>query len=198
MILTEGFNRLLGRVLNNLKPELQALERYFETVDERAEFESMAGRKGIRNTVSELIRVIDQQQTAEPREQAPDPMQVISYDLLLKETDQKARLKIFYRKKKKENQNKDHRASLQLKMNKIGDIRTDFILAGKKLDITFHVSSAEVKRKIEEHSHEVRGRLTELVEELSMEVKVAEKKPRTGADAGPSDFGENRIVDLKV
>ncbi len=195
--LPAGVNRLFGRILANLKPELQALERYFERVDEQTDKVAAAGHKQLHKTVGELIRTIEQQQT-EPREQAPDAMQMISYDLLLKESDQKARLKIFYRKKKRENREKDHRASLQLKMNKIGDIRTDFILAGKRLDITFHVNGVEIKRKIEDHSHEVRGRLTELVDDLSMEVKVSEKKPQTGTDGGPSDFGENRFVDLKV
>ncbi len=193
-----GFNRLFGRILANLKPELQALEKYFKTVDDRSDMEASAGHKQLHKSVGELIRTIDQQQAAETRDQAPDTMQMISYDLLLKESDQKARLKIFYRKKKRENTQKDHRASLQLKMNKIGDIRTDFILAGKQLDITFHVNSTEIKRKIEENVQEVRGRLTELVDDVSLEIKVSEKKTQTRADVGSSDFGENRIVDLKV
>ncbi|MCP4689246.1 MAG: hypothetical protein GY859_14425 [Desulfobacterales bacterium] len=197
--LQAGINRLFTMVLRELKPEMLTLEKYLDAADDQVDREATAGHREIQRTVGELIRGIDQQQTtAAARDQSPDAMQMISHELLLKESDQKARLKIFYRKKKRDREKRDHRASLQLKMNKIGDIRTDFVLAGKRLDITFHVNSLEVKNKIEERAHAVRGRLTELVEDLSMEVRISEKKPTSGVDEGPSDFGETRIVDIKV
>jgi len=130
------------------------------------------------------------------RETTADQVQVFAYDFLIKENEQRARLKIFHPKKEKSGKN-GFRASLLLSMDKIGDIKADFFLLKNNLNITFFVKDLSIKTIIEKNLYEVIPQIDKTVEVLTVKVKVSEKAVEQ-FDTEWNDIPSNRIIDLKI
>jgi len=163
----------------DLKPALYLLRAFLETL-EREESEYQVDRQireSMRNTMYRLINHIqDQQQSAVGRHLNSEPLQVFSYLLPIAEGHQRAKLKVYYPKKKKGSGKERFCVALLLAMDRIGEIRTDFYLLGKELSITFFVKDERVQRLFEDHFQEIQGVLQNWFEYLNLKAIVSEKK----------------------
>jgi hypothetical protein len=119
------------------------------------------------------------------------------HEVRLKEGEQAARLKVYYRKKKKSGANNEFRLSLLLSMDRLGDLRTDFFLLDKDLTITFFVQKNSIQDKIRESFPELQELLSGLFNQILMKVIVSEKKV-SGFDHDDFRDTSDRQVDLRI
>lgn len=192
-----GFANVTRMLNAELIPALLKLEDFLNTkqtpltpVDQK-EKESLL--RSVKNVLSNLKTF---QRSDVQRESMPDQVQVFAYDFFIKENEQRARLKIFHPKKEK-GEKAGFRASLLLSMDKIGDIKADFFLLKKNLNITFFVKDLSIKNIIENNLHEITPQINKTVEVLTVKVKISEKAVEQ-FDAEWNEIPSNRIIDLKI
>jgi hypothetical protein len=195
---------------NDLKPNLLVLRAY---LDRAAPLRQAGGADPLQMQMQNLGRLVDdilnninnQQNSAVEKQTAQQPLpdreavQVFHFTLPLKESEKNAKLKVYYSKKQKEKGKKGTRLSLLLEMERLGDIRTDFYLVEKKLNITFFVKNHEVREKIQSHLPEVKENLDDWFDYLVLKVIVSERKI---AEFDTEDLDiqivSRRMVDVKV
>jgi hypothetical protein len=140
----------------DLKPILFMLKEYLEIPDSISKIldpKSLASFKGTLDML--LADISNQQSRAIIRHELPDPFQVFSFVLPLKEDQKKAQLKLYCPKKKQNGSRAGFKISLLLDMDRIGEIRTDFFLMKKDLSITFFVKDEVSKKQFETHFEEI-------------------------------------------
>jgi hypothetical protein len=182
----------------DLKPNLLLLQHFIE---EKEALQKIFGPRTLailKGAIDTLLSDITQQQgRAISRLESVDPFQVFTYTLPLKEGDQTARLKVFYEKKQKSGSKKGFQVSLLLSMDRLGDIRTDFSLLGKDLNITFYVTEPSAMIEIQENYPELEELLHDLFAQVQLKVKVSEKRVRD-FDRPDVQMDGNRKVDLRI
>ena len=183
---------------NNLKPILFMLKGFMENPELSAKFLNSTNLSSFRSSLDMLLADIFNQQTrATHKHELPDPYSVFSFALPLKENQQKAKLKFYFPKKKKNGSKNDFKISLLLDMDKIGEVRVDFFLLKKDLAITFFVSDDTRKIKFEEHFEEISVQLEPLFDYLILKTVVSEKKIRD-FHREDLDLGSDRQIDLRI
>jgi hypothetical protein len=182
----------------DLKPNLLLLQHFIE---EKETLQKIFGPRTLailKGAIDTLLSDITQQQgRAISRLESADPFQVFTYTLPLKEGDQTARLKVFYEKKQKSGSKKIFQISLLLSMDRLGDVRTDFSLSGKDLNITFYVTEPSAMIEIQENYQELEALLHDLFDQIQLKVKVSEKRVKDFDRPNVQMFG-NRKVDLRI
>ncbi len=147
----------------DLKPILFMLKEYLETQDSVSKFLNNRSLSGFKGSIEMLLADIFNQQTrAAHKLELPDPYNLFSFTLPLKENEHKAKLKFYYPKKKKNGSKAGFKISLLLDMDNIGEVRADFFLIKRDLSITFFVKDNTRKIKFEENLDEVSNRLAPL------------------------------------
>lgn len=183
---------------NDLKPILFMLKGFMENPELSAKFLNSTNLSNFRSSLDMLLADIFNQQTrATHKHELPDPHSVFSFALPLKENQQKAKLKFYFPKKKKNGSKNDFKISLLLDMDKIGEVRVDFFLLKKDLAITFFVSDDIRKIKFEEHFEEISVQLEPLFDYLILKTVVSEKKIRD-FHREDLDLGSDRQIDLRI
>ena len=183
---------------NDLKPILFMLKGFMENPELSAKFLNNTNLSSFRSSLDMLLADIFNQQTrATHKHELPDPYNVFSFALPLKENQQKAKLKFYFPKKKKNGSKNDFKISLLLDMDKIGEVRVDFFLLKKDLAITFFVSDNTRKIKFEEHFEEISVQLEPLFDYLILKTVVSEKKIRD-FHREDLDLGSDRQIDLRI
>ncbi len=200
----DGVKALIGdpqiqKILSrDLKPILMILKEYLETPDtinRSSDPRSLSRFKGMLDML--LADINNQQSRATHRHEAPDPHQVFSFTLPLKEHRKKAHLKLYCPKKKQSGSKAGFKISLLLEMGRIGEVRTDFSLLNKDLAITFFVKDDGCKTQFEDHYEEIRVPLNSLFDYLVLKTVVSQKKIE---DFHHEDLeiGSDRQIDLRI
>ena len=182
----------------DLKPILFMLKEYLEIPDSISKIldpKSLASFKGTLDML--LADISNQQSRAIIRHELPDPFQVFSFVLPLKEDQKKAQLKLYCPKKKQNGSRAGFKISLLLDMDRIGEIRTDFFLMKKDLSITFFVKDEVSKTQFENHFEEISEPLNSLFDYLVLKAVVSEKKIQEFHHED-LDLGGDRQIDLRV
>ena len=182
----------------DLKPILFMLKEYLETPDSASKFLDNRSLSSLKGSIDMLLADIFNQQTrAAHKLELPDPYHVFSFTLPLKEDQQKAKLKFYYPKKKKNRSKAGFKISLLLDMDKIGEVRTDFFLKKKELSITFFVKDDSRKLKFEENLDEISDRLAPLFDYLILKTVVSAKKIQNFHHED-LDLGSDKQIDLRI
>lgn len=182
----------------DLKPNLLMLSAYLETPDLITKFPDSKALAHFKGTLDVLLADINHQQSrAVHKHDLPDPYQVFSFTLPLKETSERARLKLYCPKKRQGSSKAGFKISLLLEMNRIGEIRTDFFLLNKDLAITFFVKDNKSKTQFESHYQEIRDSLNSLFDYLVLKTVVSRKKIEEFHHVD-LDFSTDRQVDLRI
>jgi hypothetical protein len=186
--------------IKDLKPNLLLLKEYVEIRQAMAVDTDSKVRipTELKSMVDSLLSDIDSQQKLALRKQVlPDPFQVLTFLLPLKEKDQNARIKFYYPKKNKDAAQNEFKVSLLLKMDRLGEIRTDLAQRGKELGITFFVKDESHKDTLENHYSEINSALDLMYDYIILQTLVSKKKID---DFQREDlfFSEDRRVDIKV
>ena len=185
-------------IARDLKANLMALKLMLEDKQALKTLFNPRALATLNNSISNLLSDITQQQgRAGGQLDSAEPFQVFTYALPLKEGEQTARLKVYYQKKQKSGTNKGYRISLMLSMDRLGDLRTDFLLLDKDLTITFFVKEDPIKDKIQENFLELQELLHGFFNQLLLKVIVSEKKI-TDFDREDFPVSGDKQVDLRV
>jgi hypothetical protein len=182
----------------DLKPILFMLKEYIESPDsifKNLDSKSLSSFKGTLDML--LADISNQQSRAINRHDLPDPFQVFSFVLPLKEDQKKAQLKLYCPKKKQNGSQAGFKISLLLDMDRIGEVRTDFFLLEKDLSITFFVKDEVSKKQFENNFEEIRESLDSLFDYLVLKAVVSEQKIQEFHHE-ELELGEDRQIDLRI
>ena len=152
----------------------------------------------LKAAVDSLLNEINNQQSlAVKKHLHPDPFQVLTFLLPLKENDQHAKVKFYYPKKQNGAAKNGFKISILLNMDAMGEIRADLFLLNKELTITFFVRDDVNKQAIESHYLEINTALNNVVEYLVLRTVVSSKKI---SDFHREDWGlaEDKRVDVRI
>ena len=195
LIRAAEINKILTK---DLKPVLFMLKAYLEAPDLSAKLLNTKNLSRFKGSLDMLLADIFNQQTrAAHKHELPDPYNVFSFALPLKENQQKAKLKFYFPKKKKNGPKNGFKISLLLDMDKIGEVRADFFLIKKELSITFFVNDDTRKIKFEEHLDEISGQLDPLFDYLILKTVVSGKKIQD-FHREDLDLGSDKQIDLRI
>jgi hypothetical protein len=182
----------------DLKPVLLMLKEYLETSDSISKILDAKSLSSFKGTIDMLLADISNQQSrAINRHELPDPFQVFSFVLPLKEDQKKAQLKLYCPKKKQNGSQTGFKISLLLDMDRIGEVRSDFFLMKKDLSITFFVKDEISKKQFENHFEEISESLNSLFDYLVLKAVVSEKKIQEFHHED-LDLGGDRQIDLRI
>jgi len=182
----------------DLKPNLVLLQHF---IAEKETLSKIIGPKALsvlQSAVDALLSDINQQQGRAVRQQeSADPFQVFSFTLPIKDREQTARLKVFYEKKQKSGPKKGFQISLLLSLGHIGDVRTDFFLVEKDLNINFFVTEPLTKVKIQDNFQELDDLLGGLFDHIHLKVHVSAQRVRD-FDRAEIQMAGNQQVDIRI
>lgn len=154
--------------------------------------------EAIKSTVERLLaEMVAQQGDTNVRHDRLESAHALTYALPLEENNQRARLKIYYSKKNKGKSEEGFKVSLLLAMDKIGQIRTDFLLMDKDLNITFFVNDRKIKEYVDNNSEEILGSLRAHFKRLTLNVIISENEIEEFEIKNPGVMSAG-IVDLRV
>jgi hypothetical protein len=195
LIRAPEINKILSK---DLKPILFMLKEFLENPDLSAKHPNTKNLSHFKGSLDMLLADIFNQQTrATHKHELPDPHNIFSFALPLKENQQKAKLKFYFPKKKKNGSKNGFKISLLLDMDKIGEMRVDFFLLKKDLSITFFVNDNTRKIKFDEHLEEISVHLDPLFDYLILKTVVSEKKIRD-FHSEDLDLGSDKQIDLRI
>ncbi len=144
-----------------------------------------------------LADIVNQQGRAVRQLESPEPFQVFTFVLPLKQDGQRARLKVYYQKKRTFGLKDSLRLSLLLSLDRLGDVRTDFWLFKKDLTITFFVKQISVRKIIEDHRPQLKEVLRGCFDRIGLNVVVSKKKVREFELTDSQTAGDGK-VDLRI
>lgn len=182
----------------DLKPILFMLKEFLETQDPASKFLNTRNLPSFKGSIDMLLADIFNQQTrAAHKLELPDPFHVFSFTLPIKEDQQKAKLKFYYPKKNKNGSKAGFKISLLLDMDKIGEVRADFLLIKKELTIIFFVNDNSRKIKFEENLDEINDRLAPFFDYLILKIIVSANKIQD-FHREDLDMGSDKQIDLRI
>jgi hypothetical protein len=144
-----------------------------------------------------LSDIIEQQERAVKQHPGRDLFQAFTFVLPLKAGGRQTRLKVFYPKKKKAEPRNGFRISVLLTMDRLGDIRTDFLMLENDLNLTFFVKDRLAQSRIQENQHYLSAVLTEIFDRVGLKVMVSEKKILE-FDRQDERTASERKVDIRI
>jgi len=181
----------------DLKANLLVLKEFLDAKDPALKTLDMKDPEGLRKTVEKFLEEITARQNDSGTRSRPEPVQVYTYLLPMKELETDAQIKVYYSRKKRSTAKEGFRVSLLLDMEKIGQIRTDFFLNGRSLTVDFSVTEFPIKEYVDEHIDGLKTVLGDIFENVSVSVALSEKKISEFEfeDLTPLSTG---LIDLKV
>jgi hypothetical protein len=192
---SSGIKKLLAQ---DLKPALLMLREYLETPDSISKFLNSKNFSSFKGALDMLLADIGSQHSrAVQRHDLPDPHQVFSFVIPLKENRKKAWLKLYCPKKKRNGSREEFRISLLLDLDRLGEIRTDLALIKMDLCVTFFVKNDTSKKRLDDGFAELHQSLKSLFDYLILKTVVSEKKIQDfhHEDLDP---GDDRQIDLRI
>ena len=161
----------------DLKPNILLLKSFLDRNGLILKIFGTKNLETVRSTIEKLLAEMVAQQGDTPLKQVrPESDLAFTYMLPLEENNQKAKLKVFYSKKNKGKSGEGFKVSLLLAMNKIGQIRTDFFLSDKDLQVTFFVNDCTIKKYVDEHSAEIAKSLQADFRRVTLNVTISENE----------------------
>jgi hypothetical protein len=182
----------------DMKPMLLMLKDYIEAPNSNAKLLDTKTLSSLKNTWEMLLTdIVNQQTRAIHKHELSEPYHVFSCSIPLKEKQQRAALKLYCPKKKKNGSKAGFKISVFLEMEPIGETRTDLFLLGKDLTITFFVKDNARKKQFEEYFSEIRNALDPLFDYLILKAVVSRKKIRD-FHYEDLELGIDRQIDLRI
>ena len=185
-------------IREDLKPNILRLKDFLDRNGLMLKILGTKNLEAIRSTVEKLLaEMVAQQGDTTVKHDRPESAQTLTYALPLEESRQRAKLKLYYSKKNKEKPEEGFKVSLLLAMDKIGQIRTDFFLIDKDLNITFFVNDHKIKEYVDDNSEEIVASLRNHFKRLTLNVIISENEIEEFEIKDPGVMSAG-IVDLRV
>ena len=185
-------------IRKDLKPNILILKDFLDRNGLMLKILGTKNLESIRSTVERLLAEMGTQQgDTTVRHDRLESAHTLTYALPLEKSNQRAKLKVFYSKKNKGKSEEGFKVSLLLAMDKIGQIRTDFFLMDKDLNITFFVNDRKIKEYLDDHSEKIMGSLRNHFKRLTLNVNISENEIEEFEMKDPGVMSAG-IVDLRV
>jgi len=185
-------------IKKDLKPNIITLKDFFDKKGLMLKILGTKNLQAIRSTVERfLAEMVAQQGDTTLRHDRLDSTHALTYTLPLAESNQRAKLKVYYSKKNKGKSEEGFKVSLLLAMDKIRQIRTDFLLMDKDLNVTFFVDDRKIKEYVDENSEEIVRLLRNDFKRVTLNVIISENEIEEFEMKDPGVVSTG-IVDLKV
>jgi len=187
-----------GIIRNDLKPNILILKDFLDRNGLMLKILGTKNLEAFKSTTERLLaEMVTQQGDTTVRHDRLESAHTLTYALPLEKTNQRAKLKVYYSKKNKGTSEEGFKVSLLLAMDKIGQIRTDFFLMDKDLDITFFVNDRKIKEYVDDHSEKIVGSLRNHFKRLTLNVNISENEIEEFEMKDPGVMSAG-IVDLRV
>jgi hypothetical protein len=185
-------------IRKDLKPNILMLKDFLDRNGLMLKILGTKNLEAIRSTVEKLLaEIATQQGDTTVKHDRLESAHTLTYALPLEKSNQRAKLKVYYSKKNKGKSEEGFKASLLLEMDKIGQIRTDFFLMDRDLNITFFVSDRKTKEYVDDHSEKIVGSLRNHFERLTLNVMISANEIEEFKMKDPGEMSTG-IVDLRV
>jgi hypothetical protein len=109
----------------------------------------------------------------------------------------RAELKIAYGRRPAAGKQEGHRAAILLELDRLGAVRADLTLVGRRLNVAVFVSEAGMRDLVNRHAPEVCDALTPLFEQVTFQVSVSSRKLTGFVSEDWRPAGETQ-VDVRV
>lgn len=174
----EALQKMITR---DLKPNLLMLKETFAARDGQVLSETAVAPKDIdilRRTVDRLLFHVDQQQErAVQRAGDQDLYQMFAHLVPVKDQPQPVRLKVYYPRKHAGGQGDlNHRIALLLHMDRLGPIRADVAMDGKRLSVRFYVRDQAVRERFDRHVSDMETALSASFEQVDITTTISREK----------------------
>lgn len=189
----------------DLKPVLNMLKERFDDIAAKAGENFKGDAVKIRNSIEILLYGIEakQQEMLERKPAAArddfSQQQIFTFALPFKETHHRGKLKVYLNKKSNKGKKGGYKVSLLLNMGNLGDIRSDFLMTGRRVAITLFVKSERIKEYILEYIDELEDLIEQIFRQQEIKVVVS---PRNIKNFDSEDIDEeyhsSSLVDLKA
>jgi hypothetical protein len=148
--------------------------------------------------LKEILTNIEQQKNlAVKRFSTEDPLQIFHLALPFLGEEEVARLKLYYPKRQSADFQSHPRISLLLDLERLGLVRSDFLMIQRDLSIAFYVSSSEIKAYFETKIESIRKVLEDLFDTVSLVIQVSEQKLKNFANFSMEQDHDHK-VDLRI
>jgi len=185
-------------IRKDLKPNIIILKDFLDRKGLMLKILGTKNLEAIKSTVARLLaEMVVQQGDTTVRYDRLESAHALTYALPLEESNQRAKLKVYYSKKNKGQSEEGFKVSLLLAMDRIGQIRTDFFLMDKDLNITFFVNDRKIKEYVDDNSEEIVGSLRNHFKRLTLNVIISENEIEEFEMEDPGVVSAG-IVDLRV
>jgi len=183
---------------NDIKPELLFMKKVFENMEKYDDVSNKREIKNLKQSVENLIDNINfQQKQIVSKSRSPEPYQVVTFTLPLKETKKNGKLRVYYNKKNNKKGNQGYRISLLLEFNLLGELRIDLFQLKRKLSLSFFVLTKEVKDYIDLNLSHLKKGISEIYEDFVINVFVSKKKIKEFENEEVEAVSD-RLIDIKV
>ena len=165
-------------VSKDLKANLLVLKTFLDAKDPALKMLGVKDMEGLRKTVEKLLgEITGRQNETGGKSTRSETVQVYTYLLPMNELAEDAKVKVYYSKKKRGSETGEgFRVSLLLSMEKMGQVRTDFLLRNNSLSIDFWVSEPSIKKHVDDHLEGLKSALEGFFDHPSIRVGVSEKE----------------------
>lgn len=148
--------------------------------------------------LKEILTNIEQQKNlAVKRFSTEEPLQIFHLALPFLGEEEVAGLKLYYPKRQSADFQSHPRISLLLDLERLGLVRSDFLMIQRDLSIAFYVSSSEIKAYFETKIESIRKVLEDLFDTVSLVIHVSEQKLKNFADFSMEQDHDHK-VDLRI
>lgn len=175
---TEALARAVQAIfLRDLKPQLLLLQSFLGGPEDAAP--RALGLKEpevafLRNTVSQLLHHVEQQQErAVQRAGGGELFHVLAHLVPMEEGRRPVQFKVYYPKRGGGDGTPGHRIALLLDMDRLGPVRVDLAMVANDLGIQFHVRDEAVKQRIEAHGATVADALAGHFDHVQVTARVS-------------------------
>jgi len=164
-------------VYKDLKPNLLILREFLAGKDPALTMLDTKDPERLRKTVEKVLgEITSRQNDTGARSMRSEPFQVFTYLIPMKELEENPKIKVYYSKKNRPKSREGFRVSLLLNLEKMGQIRTDFLMKGEHLNVDFSVSEERIKEHLDEHLDNLKMVLGDLFKSVSVKAVVCEKE----------------------
>lgn len=185
-------------VHRDAKPNALMLLDFLEKSDPTDSKIDPAAKERLQSGLKEMLTdLANQSAIAKERLSTADPFQLFHFTLPFINHKESAKLKLYYAKKQKKDRQDQPMVSILLDLERLGPIRSDLVMLQKDLAVTFYVRDAKIKTLVEEQAEAVRIALKGVFENITLAVRVSEKKIKA-FDAPVLPTEHEYKVDLRI
>ena len=163
-------------VRGDLKAQLIVLKSFFDNPANISDRSIMDGVKQLNRAVTGMLSDINEQQSATRQTDPHQLFQVVMYDLPIQDGRRNGMLKMYFPRKGRGRDRNSFRLSLLLRMDRLGDIRSDIVLREKDLALMFFVNKEKTRAYFESQLDDIRQALSAYFSRVTASVTLAEQK----------------------